>query len=127
MALTLIVAVTICSWIATANHCAITAIAKTETTQSSCPYHSKPTRPSPKSSATECCKSLRAVPTTPTKELAPAIHDLFPVNSVSYQLAIIEPREFSIAPGTLDTGPPGKTSFAELNRSLRPHAPPLQD
>jgi hypothetical protein len=125
LALALIAAITICSWIAASNHCAIASIAtRAETGQGSCPFHSKPANHSPQSSGAECCKILRAVPTTPTEDLAPAIHDLFPVNNASHQLAVVAPLKISIAPGTTDTGPPGKTSFVELSAILRAHAPP---
>lgn len=119
----LIVGVTICSWIAISNHCALRAIAAKAETKSSCPFHSKPAKPSSKSSA-ECCKLLRAVPTTPAKEIAPAIIDLFPVGKPFHEIAALDPLEISVAPGTLDTGPPGKTSFAELTVSVHAHAPP---
>jgi hypothetical protein len=122
----LIVAVTISSWIAISNHCALSAFAaKANNPTSSCPFHSKPAKPQPKSSATECCKILRAIPSTPAKNVAPAILDLLPVNNASHQLATLEPAKISLTPLTLDTGPPGKTSFIELNRSLRAHAPPF--
>ncbi|HEY6071667.1 MAG TPA: hypothetical protein VIU85_09865 [Chthoniobacterales bacterium] len=121
----LIVAVTIFAWFAISNHCAIRAVAaKAEKTQSSCPFHSKPAKPSEKSNATECCKVLRAVPTSPTPELTPKIFDLLPLPTEFHQLAILGPPKISLEPATLDTGPPGKTSFAELNRSMRAHAPP---
>ena len=122
----LIVAVPICSWIAISNHCALRAIAAKAETKSSCPFHSKPAKPSSKSTATECCKLLRAIPSTPAKDIAPAIIDLFPVDKTFHQIAALDLLKISVAPVTLDTGPPGKTSFAELNRSLRPHAPPFR-
>jgi hypothetical protein len=121
----LIVAITICSWTAISNHCALRAfVAKTEPT-SSCPFHSKPAKSNP-NPATECCKILRAIPTTPTEDSIPAIIDLFPVPAGPHQLALLEPPQISVTPFSLDTGPPGKTSFVELNRSLRAHAPPFR-
>lgn len=122
----LIVAVTIFAWVAISNHCAIRALTtKAETTQSACPFHSKPAKPQTPPAATECCKILRAVPTTPARELAPRIVDLLPLNNAFHQLVILEPAEISLEPLTLDTGPPGKTHFVELNRSMRAHAPPF--
>jgi hypothetical protein len=118
----LIAAITICSWLAISNHCAIRALTtKAEKTQSACPFHSKPAKP--KTSSTECCKILRATPNLPAKTLAPAIVDLAPANF--FDLVVAAPRKISFATATLDTGPPGKTSFAELNRSMRAHAPPF--
>jgi hypothetical protein len=119
----LIVVAIIFSWLALSNHCVVTALAlKPPAKESGCPFHSKPAKEQPRS--IECCKVLRAIPTTPVKELAPAIIDLLPLNNALHQLATLEPPKISFAPATLDTGPPGKTSFVELNRSVRAHAPP---
>jgi len=115
-----IVALTICSWIAISNHCALRAITgKTVTPQSGCPFHSKPAKPQQQPSGAECCKILRAVSTTPAKILAPAIVDL-----AIATLAVFPPLEISFLPAMLDTGPPGTTSFVELIGSMRAHAPP---
>ena len=122
----LIIFITIFSWIAISNHCALRAfVAKSEPT-SNCPFHSKPAKSHPKPVGTECCKILRAIPTTPAEDHAPAIIDLFPVNPGSHQMALLKPPQNSVTPFSLDTGPPGKTSFVELNRSLRAHAPPFR-
>src|ERR1043165_9638293 len=106
-----IVAMTVCSWIAITNHCSLQAMAAKGEIKSACPFHSKPAKPSQKSTATECCKLLRAVPATPAKDLSPAIIDLFPVDKPFHQIVSIELLEISVALVTLDTGPPGKTSF----------------
>jgi hypothetical protein len=122
----LTIAITIFSWLAISNHCAIRALAtKAQVAHSGCPFHSKPSKPQPEPAGTACCKILRALPTTPAKNLAPAIIDLLPVNTAFRQLAILEPPQITLAPRALDTGPPGTTSFTELNRSLRAHAPPF--
>jgi hypothetical protein len=121
----LIVAITICSWIAISNHCAFRAIAtKADAAQSGCPFHSKPAKPQPQPAGTECCKILRAVSTTPAKILAPAIVDLIHVDLPLAKFAAFAPRKISFTPLTLDTGPPGRTSFVELIGSMRAHAPP---
>jgi len=121
----LIVALTICSWIAISNHCAFRAIAtKTDTAQSGCPFHSKPAKPQPQPAGTECCKILRAVSTTPAKILAPAIVDLIHVDLPLVKFAAFAPPKISFTPLSLDTGPPGRTSFVELIGSMRAHAPP---
>jgi hypothetical protein len=120
----LTVAITICSWLAISNHCALQAFAaKTNSNQSACPFHSKPAKS--KTNPTECCKILRAVSNMPAKTPAPAIVDLADVDPVyaDFQL-LIAPEIFS-APMARDTGPPGKTSFSELSRSMRAHAPPF--
>jgi hypothetical protein len=121
----LIVAITICSWIAISNHCAFRALAtKTDAAQSGCPFHSKPAKPQPQPAGTECCKILRAVSTAPAEILAPAIVDLIPVDLPLVKFAAFAPPKISFTPLTLDTGPPGRTSFFELIGSMRAHAPP---
>lgn len=121
-----IVALTICSWIAISNHCSLRALAKkTDTTQSGCPFHSKPAKPQPQPAGTECCKILRAVSTTPAKILAPAVVDLVHVDLAFATLPVFEPPKISFSPATLDTAPPGRTSFVELIGSMRAHAPPF--
>jgi len=123
----LIAAITICAWIAISNHCALRAInAKTDTTQSGCPFHSKPAKPQPQPAGTECCKILRAVSTTPAKILAPAIVDVVPVDFAFDPIAVLPSPRISFTRATLDTGPPGRTSFVELIGSMRAHAPPFR-
>jgi hypothetical protein len=119
----LIAAVTISSWIAISNHCAFRALtAKAELVESGCPFHSKPAK-SQKAGGIECCKVLRAIARTPVKIVPPAIVDLLNVDFRSNEVAAL-PKIF-FAPATLDTGPPGKTSFAELTGSVRANAPPF--
>src|SRR4029077_20743020 len=53
------VAIVFCSWIAISNHCAFAAIATTiDSTQSACPFHSKPAKEKQQSSQVQCCKIL---------------------------------------------------------------------
>jgi len=120
-----IVALTICSWIAISNHCVFRAIAtKTDKAESGCPFHSKPANTQPQPAGTECCKILRAVSTTPAKILAPAIVDLIHVDLPLVKFAAFAPPKISFTRLSLDTGPPGRTSFVELIGSMRAHAPP---
>jgi hypothetical protein len=117
---------TICSWIAISNHCAFSAVAtKTHPAQSGCPFHSKPANPQPQPIGTACCKVLRALATTPAKNLAPTIGDLTHVDLRFGQLPVFTPTKISFTAPTLDTGPPGRTLFAELIGSIRAHAPPF--
>jgi hypothetical protein len=117
----LIVAITICAWIGISNHCAFRALGtKTASAQNECPFHSKPAKPQSQSSGVECCKILRALATAPAKNLAPAVVDF-----AFAELVVLSPPKISFAPLTLDTGPPGTTSFVELIGSMRPHAPPF--
>jgi len=123
----LIAAITIVSWIAISNHCAIRALTtKVDATQSGCPFHSKPAKPQQQPAATECCKILRAVSTTPAKILAPAIVDVVPVDFAFDPIAVLPSPKITFLPATLDTGPPGRTSFVELIGSMRAHAPPFR-
>jgi len=119
MARCLIVAVTICAWLAISNHCVVTALV-TKPQPTGCPFHSKPSKSESQGAGAECCKILRAVSNTLAKDPAPAIMDL-----VFAELVILLPPKICFSSVTLDTGPPGKTSFVELNRSLRAHAPPV--
>jgi hypothetical protein len=117
----LIVAVTISSWVAISNHCAFRALeTKTVSAQSACPFHSKPAKPKSQPGGIECCKVLRALCKTPPKILAPAVADLGFESD-----AVLSPPKISLVPATLDTGPPGTTSFGELIGSVRAHAPPV--
>jgi len=119
----LFAAITICSWLAISNHCTIEALAgKAQTKQSGCPFHSKPAKP--KTTSTECCKVLRAVSNLPARTLAPAVVDLPNVDVAFSDILFLSAPKIFFSSATLDTGPPGKTSFAELNRSMRAHAPP---
>ena len=96
------VAMTLCSWIAISNHCALRAIAtKPNAIQSGCPFHSKPAKPQPQPAGIECCKILRAISTTPAKTLTPAIVDLVQVDLVFERLAVFPPPKLSSLPATL--------------------------
>lgn len=119
-----IVALTICAWFAISNHCAIGMTApEAKPEASECPFHAKKSAPAKQkqSSDSPCCKILRA---TITKKIAPAIVDLAPADLLFTELIVFAPPKISFRPETLDTGPPGKTSFVELMRSMRAHAPP---
>ena len=119
------VVIAIFAWIAISNHCAFRALAtKTNAIESGCPFHSKPAKQQPQPTGTECCKILRALSTAPAKNPAPAIVDLIHVDLTFDPLAIFPPPKISFLPATLDTGPPGTTSFVELVGSIRAHAPP---
>jgi len=122
----LIVAITICSWFAISNHCAFAAIATTiGSTQSACPFHSKPAKEKQQSSQVQCCKILRAVVLAKTKNWARDHTDCSDVDLYINERALIA-CSLSTLPLLLDTGPPGARSFAELilQRSLLAHAPP---
>jgi hypothetical protein len=121
-----IVVVAICSWFAVSNHCAFAALAtKTDSVQTGCPFHSKP-KEKPSAGA-QCCKILRAVAPVTAKSWArddAQLSDFDSDNSES--MLTVAYSQTASAPLSLDTGPPGLRSFAEmiLQRSLLAHAPP---
>jgi hypothetical protein len=119
MARCLIATISICAWLAISNHCVVTALV-TKPHLPGCPLHSKPAKSESQGAGTECCKILRAVSNTLAKDPAPAIVEL-----IFAELVVLSPPKICFSSATLDTGPPGKTSFIELNRSLRAHAPPV--
>jgi hypothetical protein len=122
----LIIGITICAWIAISNHCAFRALGtKTASAQSECPFHSKPAKPKSQPSGIECCKVLRAVCKTSAKILAPVVVDLVHVDLGFESRAVLLTPEISLFAATLDTGPPGTTSFIELIGSMQSHAPPV--
>jgi hypothetical protein len=121
------VAIAICSWTAISNHCAVAAIAtKTDSTQSACPFHSKPAKEKQQSSQLQCCKTLRAVVLAQSKSWARDGVNFSEVDLYIEETALTARWLLSLAPLLLDTGPPDAHSFAELilQRSLFAHAPP---
>lgn len=120
-----IVLIAISSWFAISNHCVFTALATSDTPSSECPLHSKP-KEKPATGG-QCCKTLRAVASVPAKDWAR--DDTRLSDAVTYSanpslgVAYWQP---AFVPLSLDTGPPGVHSFAELilQRSLLAHAPP---
>jgi hypothetical protein len=125
----LIVAITICSWIAISNHCAFAAVAtKTDSVQTECPFHSTPAKQKQQSSQVQCCKILRAVVPAVTKSWARDDAKFFHVELRVEEFVLVEFLPNAQASSSLDTGPPDAHSFAELilQRSLFAHAPPFR-
>jgi hypothetical protein len=119
------VAIVLASWLAISNHCAFAALtAAPNAAQNECPFHSKPSKPQPAPMGVQCCKILRAVPTTPAKNVARAIVDLPYLDLAFAKLIVFAPAKISFVVSAFDTGPPGTTSFAELIGSVQAHAPP---
>lgn len=119
------VAIAIVSWIAIFNHCAFSAIAtETAPAQSECPFHSKPSKQKDNSANVQCCKILRATVATAAKSWA---RDKTSFSNLDFIIeeVVVTPGSHSAGPLLLDTGPPGKTSFAELIGSSPRRAPPL--
>jgi len=117
----------ICSWIAISNHCAFAAIAtKSDSTQSACPFHSKPAKEKQQSSQAQCCKILRAVVLAQSKTWTRDDADFSDADLYADERALIVCSLHTPAPLLLDTGPPDAHSFAELvlQQSLFANAPP---
>jgi hypothetical protein len=123
-----IVIVTICSWFAISNHCAFAALAtKPDSAQTECPFHSKPPKQEKQSTGAQCCKILRAVAPVATKSWARDDAKFSEADGYCLERAlIIAFLQTTLEPLSLDTGPPGARSFAELilQRSILSHAPP---
>ena len=123
-----VVGIAICSWIAVSNHCAFAAVApEIDKAQAECPFHSKPAKEKKQSSQVQCCKVLRAVAFTKTKDWARNDAKFCDANFPVQAGAFIPYSSPIVTPLLLDTGPPGARSFAELilQQSLLTHAPPF--
>lgn len=120
-----IVVVAICSWFTISNHCAFAALAtKTDSVKAGCPFHSKSAKQEKQSTGAQCCKILRAIASVATKSWARDDATFSNTNLGTEELVLIAPLRKRLTSSALDTGPPGKTSFAELIGSLLAHAPP---
>ena len=122
-----IVVVAICSWFAISNHCAFAALTtKTVPVQTGCPFHSK-SKEKPSTEA-QCCKILRAVSPVTAKSWARDDAKFSFADSYNEERALTTAySQTTLMLLSLDTGPPGARSFAELilQRSLLAHAPPV--
>jgi hypothetical protein len=122
-----IVVVAICSWFAISNHCAFAALATKTDAAPACPFHSKPAKQEKQSTGAQCCKVLRAVASVPAKGWARDDTKLSDSDGYQGERALVSASwQTTLVPLSLDTGPPGVRSFAELilQRSLLAHAPP---
>jgi hypothetical protein len=123
-----VVVLSLTAWFLLSNHCALGVIAASSgpaPEAGGCPMHSAPVKKKPVSE-TPCCKDLRAV-------VAKILNKAMPFASRSVGRCDYASDNFRIPPrvileiGSLDTGPPGCFSFAELvlQESMRAHAPPV--
>ena len=122
-----VVLIAICSWFAISNHCAFAAVVtKTDLVQTECPFHSKPAQQKQEPSQLQCCKILRAVVFAQTKSWARDDAKFLDVDLCVEEFVLVALLPNVQASWSLDTGPPGVRSFAELilQRSLLAHAPP---
>jgi hypothetical protein len=115
------------AWFFLSNHCALAVIsssAEASPETGGCPLHSAPAKkkPAPK---TPCCKEVRAVV---AKCIQVAGLGMRLIGSRDYAPEIfLRPSGEAIEIDGLDTGPPGRFSFAELvlQESMLAHAPPV--
>jgi hypothetical protein len=131
----LVVVTSVLAWLTASNHCVFAASLLKEVAiehndiPSGCPMHAKqqPAGPENQNGCGDlpCCKDLRAT-ITPASKLV-TNHVFFGALITFFTPALVAPppRPRRISP--LDTGPPGRSSFAELvlHRSILAHAPPV--
>jgi hypothetical protein len=122
-----VVILSLAAWFLLSNHCALGAIvvtADSESQVSGCPMHSAPAKKDP-GSKTPCCKDVRAVIAKCVGATTPGVRLICPPG---YAPEIFRPvARVALAIEGLDTGPPGRVSFAEmvLQESMLAHAPPV--
>jgi len=119
--------VAIGAWLSLANHCALGAVltpAEAAPEKSECPMHSVPARKKP-AAKIPCCKDVRAIVAKCVHAIPVAVRS---IDAADYAAEISEePAKILIEIQALDTGPPGRFSFAEsvLQESMLSHAPPV--
>jgi hypothetical protein len=121
------------SWLAVSNHCAL-GLAAIETHQAEalaahdCCASDVPAQPKPtRDSSTPCCKTLQAVSASPGKSFDTNVTTIVSAPLDFITAIVARPRASRVAHRFLDTGPPGRLTFAEsvLQRSILAHAPPF--
>ena len=122
-----VVVLTLAAWFALSNHCALgTVVPPTESGLEAigCPMHSAPAKKEPEPK-TPCCKDVRAVVAKTIMAGAMIARSVRP-QTFAAQLLPPPPR-LPTEVELLDTGPPGRFSFAELvlQESMLAHAPPV--
>jgi hypothetical protein len=115
------------AWFALSNHCALGTVAaptETESAMSGCPMHSAPAKKKP-ATKVPCCKDVRAVVAKAVTAAASAMR-VIGAETFATEFVGLPPR-FPAEIEVLDTGPPGRISFAELvlQESMLAHAPPV--
>ena len=123
----LAVVASLAAWFALSNHCALAVSLVSQNPDGEmgdCPMHTAPAKKKPAPN-TPCCKDVRAVVAKAAVAASPLLRLL---GSLDYtpQIVVPPPREATDIE-SLDTGPPGRFSFAELvlQKSVLAHAPPL--
>jgi hypothetical protein len=121
------VLITIAAWVLLSNHCALGVLAlsaETAVEASGCPMHSAPVHKKKPAAKIPCCKEVRAIVATKCVTASPAM-ELVVLSD--YATRDIAPTRGAVEVESLDTGPPGCLSFAELvlQESMRAHAPPV--
>jgi len=131
----LVVVTSILAWFTARNHCVLAASLLQKVAiehngmPSGCPMHAKqrPAEPDNKNGCRDlpCCKNLKAR-ITPASKLV-TNHVFFGALITFFTPAADAPNPGPHPISSLDTGPPGRSSFAELvlHRSILVHAPPV--
>lgn len=131
----LVVATSILAWFTASNHCVFAAslfkkvAIEHDAMPSGCPMHAKqrPAKPDNQNGCGDlpCCKTLQA-PITPASKLV-ANYVFFGALITFFTPAADAPTPGPRLISSFDTGPPGRSSFAELvlHRSILVHAPPV--
>ena len=114
------------AWFALSNHCALGAVATSiepALEMSGCPMHSAPANKEP-AAKTPCCKDVRAI-VAKLVSATPMVMRLIGWRDYAPEI-FRQSTRFAIEIEGLDTGPPGRLSFAEsvLQQSILGHAPP---
>jgi hypothetical protein len=122
-----VVILSLAAWFLLSNHCALGTIVLTtesEPQMNGCPMHSAPAEKKP-ATKTPCCKDVRAVVAKCVGATVPGVRLICPRD---YAAQIFQSLpHVAIEIEGLDTGPPGRVSFAELvlQESMLAHAPPV--
>jgi hypothetical protein len=124
----LTVLITIAAWVILSNHCALAVLAlpaETVVEAGGCPMHSASVPKKKPASKIPCCKDVRAIVATKCVTFNPAMEPMALSDCGTRDIALLTRGAVEVE--SLDTGPPGCLSFAELvlQESMRAHAPPV--
>jgi len=126
------VLLTIAAWFCLSNHCVLGLGSAAHSSPDAageatgCPMHSAPAKEKKPATKLPCCKDLRAIAAKSAANAMAATIRLAGAQDYAVRIFPAPPR-VTIEVEGLDTGPPGRFSFAEsvLQQSILAHAPPL--
>ena len=127
-----IVLLTMAAWFAVSNHCALGALESSKISPAAadtCCHGNvgSPAKAPVKDDKAPCCKTLRALTIKPAANLNGGFAGAYKPFAYPSASRIPVPVRITLQLRPLETGPPGRTTFAELvlQRSILSHAPPL--